>query len=140
MITAYASPHDNYLSVVFKYGDKTIQAVRIPGQDQQELIRKATQQMYALNTQYINLKLKAWLRQRMFAFGITDRPKYNQDAAKLIVMLKYYEDWEFHKLCSLVTRYRHAFEALAPAETSGHYAAYKNNIEPILDFCAQMKQ
>ncbi len=139
MIQAHAYTHPNYLRVVFKYPGVESRQVDLPGNDPEKLINEAKRRLYMLNREYIIKKLSDWLRQRMYAFNLTDRPKCNQEAAKLIVLLGYYERRSFFRLCDLITGNRAAIEALAPHERSNHYPAYVRSILPILEFCQAIK-
>jgi hypothetical protein len=139
MITALAEPHKNYLHVVFKFPDLKSLEINIPGNDPGKLLGEAKRRLYFEIRKYIIAKLRSWLRQRMFAFHLTDRAKCSQEAASLLVLLGYYEDRSCFKLYELVINNRAVIETLAPSEGSAHYGFYSKSILPILDFCDEMK-
>lgn len=96
---------------------------------------KAQEFINYLNRQYIVIKLRSWLRQRQMALKGTPYQSYNQDTAKLIVLIGYYDRTQVKGLYQFVQLHRSLFEKIAPPMTSLHYRYYKQYIVPILDFC-----
>ena len=91
--------------------------------------------------QHIIKTLRAWLKERMYQPRLKVLPlgedsnaaRYTAEAAKLIVLLGYYESRSFFTLCDLIASNRAAIEALVTSERAVYF---ENSILPILNYCS----
>jgi hypothetical protein len=130
MITAFATEH---------HGLVRLEIVR-PDKPKHEFLTvdnyaEADRRMYVMNRDYVIDKLTKWLRLRMYAMKLAERPQLTIGAAKLLVLLSYYKNATLPAVTTVVAGHMAALELLIPGERSSHYPNYKNTIAPILDYC-----
>lgn len=90
--------------------------------------------IYFMNRNYMLKKLRSWLKQRQFGHD----PKRSIEAAKLLVLLGYYNQLSFPALCRVISKHRKAIEDIAPRESTRFYNHYVNTIVPLLNDAAEI--
>ena len=91
--------------------------------------------VYFKNRQYMLGKITGWLKQRMYS---PDSRK-SAEAAKLLVLLGYYQNISFEALCRVIHKHRLVIDFIAPAPRSNAYKYYASRIAPLLNDAAEME-
>lgn len=133
MIIANAKQHPGYMHLEIIWPDKQARQYKIVENEQE-----AKRLIYFLNRKYIIEKLGGWLNQRHKALSGTNAGQRYADAARLKILLQYYDKAALHGLCQFISLHRELFEKIAPLGDSDHLPYFKNTITPILDFCDWM--
>lgn len=94
--------------------------------------------VYDLNKKRVCVAIRAFIKQRMYALN---EPKGSRTvaAAKLLVMINYFTDFHYFKICKVISDHRHVVEDIAPEPKSAFYDHYTKVIIPILYECDLMK-
>jgi len=135
MITANAVPYANFMHLEIIFPDKKQHELKTVAN-----LQEANRLIYFLNRKYILSKLTSWLKQRRFALQSSPDNGRTLEAAKLIVLLHYYENAGLHVLCQFIINHKTIIETVAPGNHSSQYNHYKNIIQPILVFCHKMSE
>jgi hypothetical protein len=110
----------------------------IYGETREQRDQRGWEYIYQLNKNRISVTLCSWLKQRMF--GLKDySTARSAQAARLLVLMNYHNQFHYLKMCKLIADNRAAIEEVAPGEQSRFYNDYKNRILPILEECDLMK-
>jgi hypothetical protein len=125
------------LEIVYP-GEKKVDFKSIAGESKEGREQQASEFVCAINKNYISEKICRWLKQRMFQIPDNDVVR-SQQAAKLLVLVNYYNQFNYFKLCKLIAENRAAIESVAPGMKSQYYNYYKTVIVGILKHCEFMK-
>jgi len=94
---------------------------------------------YFWNRLYIYDKLRAWLKQRVYALKFSNDHHRIEQCAQLLYMLECYREASLNQLCLLIYNQRDLFAFVAPGKKSNHYKIYINTVLPIITFCEGIK-